>query len=111
MELVQNRSVKDLAEVVEEGTGDQDDQNGLEGDDDKMPANEDVVMDPTREDDIGMDFAVEDVVGGDGNIGLHNNEDEEMDGTALEDQVCNVIIIQRILMLIIVYQRQIVPLT
>ena len=34
-----------------------------------------------------------------------------MDGTALEDQVCNVIIIQYILMLIIVYQRENMPLT
>ena len=104
--------MKDSAEAVEEDTGDQDNQDGLEGDDGKMLADEDVVMDPTRDNDAAMDFDIENVVGGDGDIGLHDDGNEEMDGTVLEDQVvCNVIIIQCILMLIIVYQREIVPLT
>jgi len=47
---------------VKEDTGDQDNQHGLEGDDGKLPANEDVVMDPTRNNDTAMDFAIENVV-------------------------------------------------
>ena len=47
-------------------------------------------MDPTRDNDIAMQFGDENGVGKDDGIGLRNDR-EEMESITLGDQVCNMI--------------------
>jgi len=86
--LLQNGSAKDPAKEVEESFSDQ---GGLEGNDGITAVDEDIVMDPTRDDDIAMQFGDENGVGEDDDIGLCNDREEEMASITLGDQVCNMI--------------------